>query len=206
MDHDQLNGLWEKCGNNEVPIFNREETEMKDQKNRASRKKQNGFTAVELIIVLIVGLGIITLAAGKMDMLFGNSNVSEELSNVNTLFANTRALKTSSGYGAASTDLTSQLTAVNGVPRNMAVTGGVIYNLWGGSVPVVSTGPGFTITQNTTPQEACIKMATKISKGGTFQTIAINGNAGIAGEVSSATATTQCNSATSNAIVFTSGS
>lgn len=181
---------------------------MKDsiQRIRALRKKQGGFTAVELIVVLIVGLGIIALAAGNMDKLFGNSNVSEELSNINVIYANARSLKTSSGYGAASTDLTSQLSAVNGIPRNMAVTGGVIYNLWGGTVPVVSTGAGFTITQNTVPMDACIKIATRVSKGGTFASIAINGNAAITGEVTTATATTQCNSAAANAIVFTSAS
>lgn len=175
-------------------------------KTCVQRKKQGGFTAVELIVVLIVGLGIIALAAGNMDKLFGNSNVSEELSNTNVIYANTRALKTSSGYGASGTDLTAQLNAVNGIPRNMSLTGGVIYNLWGGSVPVVSTGAGFTITQNTLPIEACIKIATRISKGGTFSSIAINGNAAITGEVTTATATTQCNSASANAIVFTSAS
>lgn len=175
-------------------------------KTSAQRKKQGGFTAVELIVVLIVGLGIIALAAGKMDMLFGNSNLSEEVSNVNTLFANARTLKTSSGYGTSGTNLTSQLTAVNGVPRNMSVTGGVIYNLWGGAVPVVSTGAGFTIAQQAVPQDSCIKMSTKISKGGTFGTITINANTPISGEVTSAVATTQCNSPSSNSITFTSNS
>lgn len=171
-----------------------------------SIKKQGGFTAIELIIVLVVGLGILALAAGKMDMLFGNSNLSEEIGNVNSIYANVKSLKTSSGYGAATTDLTAQLVAINGVPRNMTVTGGVISNLWGGTVPVVSTGSGFTITQNTVPMDGCIKMATKISKGGTFSSIKIGASAAVVGEVTSAAATASCTSATNNAIIFTSNS
>ncbi len=171
-----------------------------------SMKKQDGFTAVELIVVLIVGLGIIALAAGKMDMLFGNSNVSEEVSNLNTLLANTRSLKTASGYGASGTDLTAQLVAVNGVPRNMTVTSGVLYNLWGGKVLVASTGTGFAVTPQGVPQEACIKLATKISKVGIFSSITINANSAIASEIPTATATTQCSSASANAITFTSNS
>lgn len=170
-----------------------------------SKKKQGGFTAIELIIVLVVGLGILALAAGKTDMLFGNSELSEEVSNVNTLYANVKTLKTTSGYGAAATDLTAQMVATNGVPRNMTVTGGVIYNLWGGTVPVASTGSGFSITQNLVPKESCIKMATKISKGGTFSSIKIGAAAAVTGEVTTAAATTSCSAAT-NTIVFTSNS
>lgn len=169
-------------------------------------KKQRGFTAIELIVVLVVGLGILAMAAGKTDMLFGNSNLSEEVSNVNTLYANIKTLKTSSGYGASGTDLTAQMVATAGVPRNMTVTGGVIYNLWGGTVPVVSTGAGFTITQNTVPMDGCIKMATKISKGGTFSSIKINVAAAVTGEVTSAAATASCTSAAGNIIIFTSNS
>ncbi len=179
---------------------------MKENTKLKALKKQAGFTAIELIVVLIVGLGIIALAAGKMDQLFGNSNLSEEIGNVNTIFANARSLKTSSGYGTSGTDLTSQLVAINGVPRNMSVVSGVMYNLWGGSVPVVSTGSGFTVTTNTVPMDACIKMTTKVSKGGTFASIKINANTAVTGEVTSATATTQCNSSTSNTLVFTSAS
>jgi len=179
---------------------------MINNKSLKALKKQAGFTAIELIVVLIVGLGIIALAAGKMDQLFGNSNLSEELSNVNSIFANARSLKTSSGYGTSGTDLTAQLVAINGVPRNMSVVSGVMYNLWGGSVPVVSTGSGFTVTSNTVPQDACIKASTKISKGGTFSTIKINANTAITGEVTSAVATTQCNSATANTLVYSSNS
>lgn len=171
-----------------------------------TKAKQAGFTAIELIVVLLIALGIMALSSGKLDQLFSGSNLVEEASNLNTLLANTKALKTTSGYGAAGTDLTTQLVATNGVPRNMVVSANVMYNNWNGAVTPASTGTGFTITDNALPMDACIKLATKTSKSGAFASIKINGNAAIVGEVTSATATTQCNSAAANVLVFTSNS
>lgn len=181
---------------------------MKNRMTRAfgAKAKQAGFTAVEVIVVLIVGLGILALSSGKLDMLFGGSNLAEEVGNVNTLLANIKALKTTSGYGTSGTDLTTQLSATNGIPKNISVVSSVMYNNWGGSIVPASTGTGFTITDNTIPMDACIKISTKISKSGAFSTIKINANTAITGEVTSAVATTQCNSASSNTLVFTAAS
>lgn len=170
-----------------------------------AKRKQGGFTAIEIIVVLIVALGLLAMSAGKLDMLFGGQGLAEEVSNVNTILANTKSLKTVSGYGAAGTDLTTQLVAISGIPKNMSVITNVAYNSWGGAVTPASTGTGFTITENSLPNDVCIKIATKTSKSGAFATIKINANAAIAGEVTSAVATAQCN-ATTNTLVFTTSS
>lgn len=176
--------------------------------NRAMRtiRNQSGFTIIEVLVVLIVGLGILAMSTGKIDMLFGSSGLAEEVSNINTLLPNIKSLKSSSGYGAAGTDLTTQLSAIGGIPKNITVVSNVMYNSWNGAITPASTGIGFTITDNALPQDVCIKMATKSSKSGAFSSIQINGNAAIVGEITSAIATTQCNSASANVIIFASQS
>lgn len=174
-------------------------------KKFVNKKGQKGFTALELIVVLIVGLGIIALAASKMDMMFGGSNLSEEVGNVNTLLSNAKSLKTSSGYGTSGTNLVPSLINANGIPKNMVVTGGIPYNVWGGAVTILSTGPGFTIGYTNVPQDACIKLATKSNRGGTFATIKVGAAAAVTGEYTTAQATTDCSGAT-NSITWTAAS
>lgn len=170
-------------------------------------RTQRGFTAVEVIVVMIVGMVILAVAASNIEGLFGGSNLTEEVSNTEALYSNTKALKTSSGYGTAGS-LIGSLIATNGVPKNMVFAGGTtptITNAYGGSVAVDSTGLGFTITQGGLPRDACIKLATKIAKSGIFSSIKIGTATAVVGEYATATATNDC-SGTSNSIVFTSGS
>ena len=171
-----------------------------------TKAKQAGFTAIEIIVVLIVGLGILAMSSGKLDMLFGGSDLTEEVGNINILHANIKSLKTTSGYGTSGTNLTTQLVAIGGIPKNVSVISSVMYNNWGGTIVPLSTGAGSTIADGTIPMDACIKMATKLSRAGVFASIKINANTAIVGEVTSATATTQCNSATANTLTFTSNS
>lgn len=178
---------------------------MKAPKQSFSKIRQMGFTAIELMVVLIVGVGIYALSTGKISMLFSSSEMAEESGNISVLSANVRTLKTTSGYGAAGTNLTASLVAVNGVPKNMSVISGVIYNTWGGTVVPASTGAGYTISYSSVPVEGCVKLATKISTGGTFSSTSINGGGAITGEVTTAVATTQCSS-TTNTVAFTSAS
>ncbi|MDH0341961.1 type 4 pilus major pilin [Chromobacterium haemolyticum] len=173
---------------------------------RGQKKKQGGFTAIEVMVVIIIGIVIYALSTGKLSQLFGKSNVSEEISNVNTLLANTKQMKTTSGYGASGTNLVPQLISAGGVPPNVSVIGGVLYNTWGGAITIVSTGAGFTIQQATVPQDACIAMVTKIAKGGAFFSTKVNAATAVTGEYTTAQANTDCTSATSNTTLWTSNS
>ncbi|WP_350337589.1 type 4 pilus major pilin [Pseudomonas aeruginosa] len=120
---------------------------------------------------------------------------------MSVIAANARALKTSSGYGSSGTNLIPSLIAINGVPKNMSVSSGVVYNVYGGSVTVSSTGMGFSITTSKLPQDACITLATKIAKN-TFEQTKINSGSAITGEVTTAAATQACSS-DSNSITWT---
>lgn len=171
------------------------------------QKKQSGFLSIEAIVVLVVVLGLLALGASKMDILTGNSNATEELSNIQTFYAATKGLKTSAGYGAAGTDLIATHIANASVPKNVTVTGGKAYNLYGGEIQVKSTGTGFSIAELALPSDACVKLALKVSGGGTFTSTTFNGGTAQTGPLSSAAATTGCNSATnSNTVLFTTAS
>lgn len=165
--------------------------------------RQAGFGAIEMIVVLIIVIGLLALAASRWDALFGSNESAEEISNVNMLMAGTKNLKTSSGYGAAGTDLVPGLIKANAVPKNMTVVSGVLYNIWGGSVTVVSTGTGFTVTSSTIPEGNCLTLSTKLARGGIYST-KINAGTTIIGEVTQSAATTGCSSATSNSVTWTS--
>lgn len=164
------------------------------------RHRQRGVFSLEMMFVLIiavVALGYIIYNGGS---LMGSQDVTNEQSNIGTLIANTRKLKASSGYGTSGTSLVSQLVASKGLP-NMSVNGSNLYNAWGGSVTVVSSGMTFTITENALPQDACVTLATKISRG-TKVTTAINGGTAVTGEVDPGTATSGC-SKDSNVVTWT---
>ncbi len=181
---------------------------MKFQRQKISRsklKKQLGFVSGEVIIVVIVVIALVALGASKIGMLSTGSDTTEELSNIQALYASTKSLKSSQGYGASEMDLTSQLLAVKGVPKNMAVISGTIYNLFSGPVIIKSTGPGFSILTSKLPPEVCIKLVTKVSRSGVFAATTINSNGTVSGEVDTATATAQCNGSR-NDLLFSSDS
>ncbi len=169
-------------------------------------KKQRGFTALELIVVLIVGMSIIALAASKMDLLFGKANVFEEISNLNILHTNLKSLKTSSGYGNAETDLVPQLISIKGLPQNMNTLDKQPRNLWGGPVHIKSTIAGFSIRYENVPAEACIQLATQSNRGGAFATVKVNSAAAVSGEYSAAKASADCSSSVGNTLIWTANS
>jgi len=169
---------------------------------RSSAKRQYGMTLIEMLVVLIIIIIIIAAAAARIGGVFGKNEISEEVTNLNTLIVTTKTLRSNGGYGASGTNLVPTLIATNGVPKTMSIVSGAIKNAWDGTVAVASTGAGFNITAPSVPSDACIELANKVSRGGAVST-KINSNAAVTGEISTITATTQCNSATGNTIVYT---
>lgn len=163
--------------------------------------RQAGYVSIEMMFVLLVILIGVGYALYNGSALMGNSDVGNEQSNIGQLIANTRKLKGMSGYGASGTNLVTQLIAAKGVP-NMSISSGALYNAWGGAVTVVSNGMTFTVTENGLPQDACISMASKMSRGSKATTSINSGNA-VTGEVDSATATSGCSKDTGNTLAWT---
>jgi len=163
--------------------------------------RQGGFIDLSMLFVLIViaiGIGYAIYNGGS---LLGSSDVSNEQSNIGQLIANTRKLKSSNGYGTSGTSLVPQLVTSKGLP-NMSVSGSTLYNAWNGSVTVASGGMTFILTENGIPGDACMTLATKISRGQKVST-SINGGSSSTGEVSSATAAASCTDTNNNSIAWT---
>lgn len=173
--------------------------------NFQRRKSSRGFVSVEVIFVVAVVLGLLALGASKTGILSGGADATEELSNIQALYSATKELKTASGYGTNGANLVSQLSATDSFPKNIAFVSGVPKNVFGGSITITSTGSGFQIGEDGLPQKACVQLSTKISRGGTFASVSINGTS-YTGEVTSANASTTCVSGSTNAVTWTSAS
>lgn len=166
-----------------------------------TRSGQRGFIDLTMLFVLIclaIGIGYALYNGGA---LFSSSDVSNEQSNIGQLMANTRKLKGSNGYGTSGTNLVDQLIASKGLP-NMNVSGGTLYNAWNGTVSVTSGGMTFILTENGLPSDACMTLATKLSRGPKVST-SINGGSAVSGEVSSAVAAAGCTDSDENTVAWT---
>jgi type II secretory pathway pseudopilin PulG len=167
------------------------------------KQLQKGFISIETIIVLVVVLSLLALGASRMDMLSTLGDTTEETSNILALYTNTKGLRSSQGYGTSGTDLTSQLIAIKGIPKNMSIIEGKLYNIFNGVVEIKSTGLGFSISTAKLSVDVCNRLATKISRSGSFANTVINSGSPIVGEITPAVSTTQCNS-DSNIILWNS--
>ncbi|WP_248767861.1 type 4 pilus major pilin [Pseudomonas sp. MWU12-2345] len=171
------------------------------QHNTRNPHRQRGYIDLSMMFVLIViaiGIGYAIYNGGS---LLASSDVSNEQSNISQLIANTRKLKGSAGYGASGTDLVTQLVASKGLP-NMSISGATLYNAWNGAVTVLSGGMNFVITENGLPQDACMTLATKLSRGQKVTT-SINGGSAVTGEVTSASASSTCTDSSNNTLAWT---
>lgn len=166
-----------------------------------SRNRAKGFTLIELVIGLVVGIIIIAGAIAGISNLTRKNDVSQDIQGIAALQTNTKALRGNGGYGTSGTNLVPTLIAMEAVPKSLTVNANAITNAWDGAVTVTSTGSGYAITSNGIPKSACIEEASKLSRGA--MTTKIGAAAAVSGEVTTVTATTSCAS-DSNTIVWTS--
>ena len=177
---------------------------MKQLNNKATRNKikQKGFGALEVMIALLLGVIVIVGAAVWYTKLRGASDKGQELENISSLISNVRMLRSTAGYGTNNTSLVPVLINAEGVPGNMSITGTTAITNSYGNVSVVSTGTGFTIGYNAVPAADCIFLITK-SSGQRGTSIKVNGGTARTGEITAATASTDCSTA-ANTIAWTS--
>ncbi|MFJ3317156.1 type 4 pilus major pilin [Herbaspirillum huttiense] len=178
---------------------------MKMQRNFQRQKKlrrQEGWTLVELMFVLMIMLAGAAGVVWKFDLLGLKSDINDELSNINMIEGGIKSIRSSGGYGASGTDLLPILKDNQQLPTNMSYVGGELTNTWGGVVQAISTGAGHTLSYAGVPKGACSKLAQMISRGRMFKSVSINGASPLTGELDGAAAGANCANET-NTVLWT---
>lgn len=138
---------------------------------------QRGFTALELIIVLVIGFSIIALSASKMGDMFNNSKTARAMSGLLDLSTTIRSLQGPDGYGKDKEDITKALKDSKMVPKSFRTTADKILNDWNGSLTVVisNNGQGFTINYPALPKGICTKLARGLLQSSLFTSLTVEG-------------------------------
>ncbi len=169
-----------------------------------SRKsRQAGYSLVELGIVLLIIAVILAVVIGKSYFAKSAANAQTEQATLVQVIAATPNFKGSTGtpgsYGAAGANLVGALITAKVIPPSYSTTATTITNSWGGAITLVSTGPGFTLTDNALPDDICLSITPSVNSSG-------GNNGSIVTKVNGAAftnATTQCTGG-NNAVSFTS--
>ncbi|EJT9668100.1 pilus assembly protein PilX [Salmonella enterica] len=185
-----------------------------------SAPQAKGWGIMEQITIALAVIVVIALVLGSFYLLRSRTNVANESSNVQTIITSTQGLlKGTDGYTFTSAaKMTGALIQMGGVPKSMTIRGtpssgtATLYNTWGGSVTVAPSSTagfnnGFTVTYEKVPQDACIQIATQISRTGLVNGITLNATAHSDGKVSTEQASAQCTadsgSTGTNKLIFT---
>lgn len=139
------------------------------------RKSERGFTALELIVVLTVGISIITWSASTISQLYGSFKTTQAMDNITQLTVAAHSLKGVSGYDAGK-DLMPTLTAAKLIPEGMGRSrAGKATNVWGGYVKLVSDYGQMTLSYSKVTPSACIRLANSLLSRGSFSAIEVFG-------------------------------
>ena len=171
------------------------------KKHIRSKKSQAGFTVIEAMIAIVIGLVVVGAAVALSGDGTRSSRVQGEVTGLGQLFSQVPNLRSNSGYGPNGTNLVPALRQNRAIPAQISDSGTTLSNKWGGPITVTSNGFGYVVTTGGLPPEGCAGVVQRLS--GSALATSINGGAAITGEVTSAVATAQCGNA-SNTLTFTS--
>lgn len=165
-------------------------------------RKQRGFTLIELMVVLAIGLIILAVGAARGGNMFGRNDVTNEVANLSMLLTNVKNIRSTTGYGTVSTNLVPIMSANGEIPQTIGINGTVLTNVWGGSTTINSNGGGVVLQDNSIPQAACIKIVQLMSKTGMASSVQVNGGTVRTGEVEASDAMNDCSSTTGNFVAW----
>ena len=137
------------------------------------RNKQGGFTLIEALVVLIVGVTILAASAAGIGSLFRHSEIATEASNLLLMQDRLRDLSNGKEYY---TGINNKLAIrYKAIPDNMTLNGNQILNSWNGDVNIGATDQGkhYFIDYYKVPAEACQKLVLKLRHSG-WERIEIN--------------------------------
>ncbi|MEW9890298.1 MAG: type 4 pilus major pilin [Candidatus Symbiodolus clandestinus] len=170
---------------------------------RCSRHR--GFTALELIIVLVIGFSIIAVSASKMGELFLSSKITRATSSILELASSIRSLRGPEGYGADG-PIIAQLKDNGLIPKTLrADANNQIKNEWDGTVTVEvdQAGSEVILTYPAIPKKACAKLATAILESGVFNSLSIDGGDPLTQSSNTRNMLTACSAGNAQNLEFT---
>ena len=188
---------------------------------KSQRKQQAGATLLESLaflgIAAIVVVGAISMFRAAQGSAQANDMVGQLngiRSSVKTLYASQASYAINAATASASFPSLSAgkvsgpqgplgpvLISAGAIPDTARISGGRIYNAFGGTIGVGGNNDSFWIVYTNVPQEVCLKVAPQI--GGSWMGAQINSNPFVDTETQSfpvATADAQCTPGTSNTI------
>ncbi|WP_175885443.1 type 4 pilus major pilin [Burkholderia sp. BCC0044] len=128
-------------------------------------KAQKGFTLIETLVVMIVGIVILAAAAAGIGKLFRASEITEEAANLVQLRTQLDSLNSYGGYKGITNAVAIKFKAI---PTNMSVKDNKISNIWGGDVVLGSaqSGRNVYIDYHKVPADACQQLVLKLANAG----------------------------------------
>lgn len=135
------------------------------------RRQAAGFTLIEILVVLVIGLLITVAAAASFGRVFASNDTSNESRNVHAMMAAGHSLRGPGGYPA---DLMPILRSNGDLPSYGTDNGGYSTHAWGGVVSAVGSTSSFQVSYASVPKQPCVSFAPKVAdaKG---VTVTING-------------------------------
>ena len=168
---------------------------------------QKGFTLIEALVVMIVGIVILAAAAAGIGKLFRSSEISTEAENITQMSATLKNLKNgANGYAGLSNQLAVQYKAVPATMTSSSDDKGTkLFNTWNGEVKIEPAlgAQAFQISYADVPAEACQQLSLKLRNAG-WSSMTAGGTA-----ITPATSLTEIGTACGsdkNALVFVSSS
>lgn len=170
--------------------------------------KKNGFTLMEILVVLGFFAIITWLFGGKVLNSFIKSDGQSENEIITMMVVGAKATKTTSGYTDANM-IPSMIDMGQAAPQTVTITGTgaarKVLNQWGGEITFNGNQTDkttFLVTDKNLPKATCIYMATSMSKGGLVDSTNINGKGARSGEVTAVQATADCDQDKTNTIAY----
>jgi prepilin-type N-terminal cleavage/methylation domain-containing protein len=148
---------------------------------------QRGFTALELIIVLVIGFSIIALSASKMGELFNSSKLARALSSLIELTTTIKTLEGPDGYGPDKEEITKLILTNKMLPKALKTAQDKVKNDWDGELKISLSngGRGFTIAYPGVPKVVCSKLAKSLLDTTLFTSLKIDSDSDLTQESSS---------------------